>query len=41
LIAFFSNRTGNNDIYIVDSATGEIKQTAATPGDERWPTWSK
>lgn len=40
LIAFNSNRNGNNDIYVVDSISREITQLTFGSSDDRVPFWS-
>ena len=40
LIAFNSNRTGNNDIYVMLSDGSQVTQLTNSPYDERVPSWS-
>ncbi len=39
-LAFDSNRNGNQDIYRMPLAGGEIEQLTTNPGDEFLPSWS-
>ena len=40
LIAFVSNRSGNPDIYIMDSHGGNLRQLTTSPYDDNVPSWS-
>ena len=40
LIAFVSNRSGNNDIYIMDTNGKNIRQITTDPKDDNVPSWS-
>ncbi len=39
-IAFVSERTGNDEIYVMDSAGGNVTQLTDSPGFDRAPGWS-
>jgi WD40 repeat protein len=40
LIAFNSNRSGNNDIYVMYSDGSQVTRITTSPYDERVPSWS-
>jgi TolB protein len=39
-IAFSSNRSGNQDIYVMSSSGTDVKRLTADPGDHIYPIWS-
>ena len=39
-IAFQSNRSGNNDVYILNVATGSVTQVTTSPAADLQPAWS-
>ncbi len=39
-IAFFSNRDGNEEIYVVDADGGNVRRLTSHPADDRNPAWS-
>ena len=39
-VAFSSNRNGGFDIYVASIKGGAAEPVTATPGDERWPSWT-
>ncbi|HSH82207.1 MAG TPA: hypothetical protein VLA19_27080, partial [Herpetosiphonaceae bacterium] len=41
MIVFWSDAEGNQDIYTLRLADGEIKRFGDSPGDERWPVWGR
>jgi formylglycine-generating enzyme required for sulfatase activity len=40
LIAFNSNRTGNNEIYLINTDGSGLNQLTFNPADDRIPSWS-
>jgi TolB protein len=40
LLAFASNRTGNNEIYVLDLTTGALTNVSSSGADDNWPRWS-
>jgi TolB protein len=40
LLAFASNRTGNNEIYVLDLKTGALTNVSNSSADDSWPRWS-
>lgn len=40
LLAFASNRSGNNEIYVLDLRNGELTNVSQSPADDSWPRWS-
>jgi Tol biopolymer transport system component/tRNA A-37 threonylcarbamoyl transferase component Bud32 len=40
LIAFHSDRSGNNDLYVMNSDGSNVRQLTFDPSDERAPAWS-
>ncbi|HEY2379097.1 MAG TPA: DPP IV N-terminal domain-containing protein [Gemmatimonadaceae bacterium] len=40
LVAFTSNRSGNNEIYVFDRRTGTLTNVSNSPADDNWPRWS-
>lgn len=41
LIAFYSNASGSNDIYIMNADGTNLRQLTADEGDSRLPAWSR
>jgi serine/threonine-protein kinase len=41
LIAFYSNRAGSNDIYVMDYDGANVRQLTFDAGDSRLPGWSR
>jgi len=39
-VAFTSNRTGNNEIFVLDLKTGTLANVSNAPGDDTWARWS-
>lgn len=39
-VAFHSNRTGNNEIFILDLRDGGLTQVTDYPGPDMWPEWA-
>lgn len=39
-IAFVSDRTGNDEVYLLDPETGAVRQLTDSPGFDRAPGWS-
>jgi Tol biopolymer transport system component/predicted Ser/Thr protein kinase len=39
-VAYHSNRTGNNEIWLLDLATGEERALTSDPASDRLPDWS-
>ncbi len=39
-IAFYSDRDGNNDIYVMDADGGNVRNLTRHPANEYHPTWS-
>lgn len=39
-IAFFSDRDGNNEIYVVDADGKNLRRLTFDPGDDKEPAWS-
>lgn len=39
-IAFTSNRSGNNEIWVLELATGDLSNVSNHTGDDNWPRWS-
>lgn len=39
-IAFYSDRDGDYDLYLMDTRGQNVTQVADLPGDQLWPTWS-
>lgn len=40
LIAFRSNRTGNEDLFVMDADGQNVRQLTSDPANEQWPSWS-
>jgi Tol biopolymer transport system component len=40
MVAFTSNRTGNNDVWVVDAAGGTPRALTSWPSDESSPRWT-
>ena len=40
LVAFDSNRDGNHEIYLLDTASGELTNLSRDAADDRAPAWS-
>ena len=39
-IAFFSNRDGNNEIYVMDTDGGNLRNLTNSPASDDCPNWS-
>ena len=39
-VAFTSNRSGNNEIYVLDLRTGALTNVSQSSADDNWPRWS-
>jgi Tol biopolymer transport system component len=39
-VAFASNRSGNNEIYVLDLADGTLTNVSNNSGEDNWPRWS-
>ena len=39
-VAFASNRSGNNEIYVLDLRTGALTNVSESSADDNWPRWS-
>ncbi len=39
-IAFTSDRDGNDDIYVLDIYSGNVRQLTIHPSTGSWPLWS-
>jgi TolB protein len=39
-VVFASNRSGNNEIYVLDLADGTLTNVSQSPAEDNWPRWS-
>lgn len=39
-VAFASNRTGNNEIFVLELDRGQLVNVSSDAGDDNWPRWS-